>query len=53
MNRKWTYFLPAAFFGGWALVSNGVPLGPVLIGIGAAAVVTFWKQRSPRRAAKQ
>ncbi len=45
MKHSWTLFFAAAIFGGWALVSNGVPLGPVLLGIAAVVAFNFFKQR--------
>lgn len=46
MKNKWNLFLAAAFFGGWALISNGVPLAPVVAGIAGVAAINFFKQRS-------
>lgn len=48
MTIKWNYFIAAAFFSGWALISNGVPLAPVLAGIGAAGAVNYWNRRHSR-----
>ena len=47
---RWTYFFPAAFFGSYLLLSNGVPLLPVLLGCAAAAAVLwFRKSRETKR----
>jgi hypothetical protein len=35
--KSWGYFLSAAFFASYLLISNGVPLLPVLAGCGVAA----------------
>lgn len=45
MKNTWTLFVTAAFFGGWALISNGIPLMPVLLGIGAAAAFNLYRRR--------
>lgn len=45
MKIKWNFFWAAALFAGWLLVSNGVPLLPVLAGIAATAGVQLWKSR--------
>jgi hypothetical protein len=52
MKYKWHYFLAACFFASYLLISNGVPLFPVLAGCGFAAVLTwrqFSRQPSPHR----
>jgi uncharacterized membrane protein AbrB (regulator of aidB expression) len=43
---RWRYFLPAAFFGGYLLLSNGVPLLPVLSGCAIAALCVWLRQNS-------
>ena len=48
MTIKWNFFVAAAFFSGWALISNGVPLAPVLTGIGVAGALNYWKHRQSR-----
>jgi hypothetical protein len=45
MKSKWSFFWAAAVFAGWALVSNGVPLLPVLTGTAAAGALQFWRSR--------
>lgn len=45
-TRTWTYFLPAAFFASFLLISKGgAPLGPVLLGCLAAAAVVHFRNR--------
>jgi hypothetical protein len=46
MNSRTSYFLAAAFFAAYLLVSNGVPPVPVLAGCAAAALFT-WLRRKP------
>ncbi len=48
MIVKWNFFIAAAFFSGWALISNGVPLAPVMAGIGAAGALNYWRSRQSR-----
>ena len=48
MKLKWNLFIPAAFFAGWLLVSNGVPLMPVVAGVAAAAALNLWRVRAAR-----
>lgn len=48
MTMRWYLFCAAAFFAAWPLLSNGVPLFPVLAGIAAAAAFTYWRQRRSR-----
>lgn len=43
---RWRYFLPAAFFGSYLLLSNGVPLLPVLLGCAVAALCMWLRQNS-------
>ena len=43
MKIKWNLYWAAALFAGYLLVSNGVPLLPVLAGIGITAGVQFWR----------
>jgi hypothetical protein len=44
-KAKWGFFIAAAFFAGWALISNGAPLGPVLAGIVAVGAWQLWVAR--------
>jgi hypothetical protein len=48
MKTRWNYFLAAAFFASYLLVSNGVPLVPVLAGCAAAALFIWWREHSRR-----
>jgi hypothetical protein len=41
MNRKGSFFTCAVVLAGYLLLSQGVPLLPVLAGIGVAAILTF------------
>ncbi len=45
MKIKWNLFFAAAFFGGWLLISNGVPVLPVLTGVIAAGAINLRKYR--------
>jgi len=45
MKYKWHLFLAACFFISYLLIMNGVPLFPVLVGCGFAALLT-WRQRA-------
>ena len=45
MPKRWVYFFPAAFFGSYLMLSNGVPLLPVLLGCSAAAFVLWFRSR--------
>ena len=49
MKYKWHYFIAAAFFGSYMLISRGVPLLPVLLGCAAAALLT-WRKLSQQAA---
>jgi len=42
MKPSWKFFIPAVFFGGYLLVSRGVPLGPVILGCAAAALANAY-----------
>jgi hypothetical protein len=44
MSTKWSLFVAAAFFASYLLVSRGVPIIPVVVGIAAAALFTWRKQ---------
>jgi hypothetical protein len=45
---KLGFFVAAAFFAGWALLSNGAPLAPVVAGIAAVGAWQAWaRRRSP------
>jgi hypothetical protein len=41
MKHRWIYFLPAAFFASYLLVSHGVSLFPVILGCALAAFLTW------------
>ncbi len=41
MIVKWSFFGAAAFFASYMLISRGVPILPVLVGCGLAAVMTW------------
>jgi hypothetical protein len=43
MKYRWHYFAAAAFFASYLLVSNGVPLIPVILGCTLAAWLTWRK----------
>lgn len=43
MKVKWNLFWAAALFAAWLLVSNGVPLLPVLAGVAVTAGVQLWR----------
>jgi hypothetical protein len=43
MKYRWHYFVAAVFFASYLLVSNGVPLLPVIFGCLLAAVLTWRK----------
>ena len=45
MPKTWKYFFPAAFFGAYLLISNGVPLVPVLLGCTGAAGWMWFRTR--------
>jgi hypothetical protein len=38
---RWYYFLPAAFFASYLLISRGVPVLPVLLGCSLVAFLTW------------
>jgi len=42
MKHRWIYFLPAAFFASYLLVSHGVPLSPVILGCALGAFL-IWR----------
>ncbi len=44
MKIKWHFFFAAAFFAGWALISNGIPFAPVLLGIALAGGFNLWNR---------
>ncbi len=46
--KSWYYFFAAAFFASYLLISNGVPLLPVLAGV-AVAALSMWLRTSPGR----
>ena len=48
MKPNWKFFIPAVLFGGYLLVSRGVPLGPVLLGCGIAALANAFFARRAR-----
>jgi len=43
MSSKWRFFSGAAIVVAYLLISHGVPVIPVLLGCGAAAIFT-WRQ---------
>lgn len=43
-QRKWFFFFAAAVIVGAALFKQGVPAAPILIGIGAVAILNFRRQ---------
>ena len=46
---RWTYYFAAVFFGGYLLLSNGVPLLPVLLGSAGAGLWMWWRKPSASR----
>jgi hypothetical protein len=46
--KNWSYFFAAAFFASYLMVSNGVPLLPVLAGV-AVAALSMWLRMSYAR----
>ena len=46
--KSWGYFFAAAFFGSYLMISNGVPLLPVLAGVGVAAL-SMWMRMAARK----
>ena len=50
--KSWYYFFAAAFFASYLLLSNGVPLLPVLAGV-AVAALSMWLRMSMGRKAAQ
>jgi len=49
MKYRWHYFLAAAFFASYLLVSHGVPFLPVVLGCVFAALLT-WRKLSRQTA---
>jgi hypothetical protein len=49
MKYKWSFFFAAAWLATYYLVSRGVPVVPVIAGVGLAAVTT-WRKLSKNRA---
>jgi hypothetical protein len=45
MNRKWGFFVCAVVLAGYLLLSQGVPLLPMLAGVGLAAILTLRKSQ--------
>lgn len=43
MMVKWSFFAGAAFLAAYFLISQGIPVLPVLAGCGLAALVTWLK----------
>jgi hypothetical protein len=43
MRYRWPYFAAAVFFASYLLVSNGVPLIPIVLGCCLAAFLTWRK----------
>ena len=46
--KSWYFFLAAAFFASYLLLSNGVPWLPVLAGV-AVAALSMWLRTAGRR----
>jgi len=46
--KSWGYFLAAAFFASYLMISNGVPLLPVLAGV-AVAALSMWLRMATRK----
>jgi hypothetical protein len=46
--KNWGYFFAAAFFGSYLMISNGVPVLPVLAGV-AVAAFSMWLRMAPAR----
>jgi hypothetical protein len=47
--KNWGYFFAAAFFASYLMVSNGVPLLPVLAGVAVAAFSMWLRMTSARK----
>jgi len=47
--KSWSYFFAAAFFGSYLMLSNGVPLLPVLAGVAVAALSMWLRTASARK----
>ena len=47
--KSWSYFFAAAFFASYLMISNGVPLLPVLAGVAVAALSMWLKTASGRK----
>jgi hypothetical protein len=45
MNKKWAYFLAAAVFAGYFLVTKGAP--PLAVALGIAAAALLARRTSP------
>jgi len=43
MMVKWKFFAGAAFLAAYLLISRGIPIIPVLVGCGLAALITWRK----------
>ncbi len=43
--KNWKYFAGSVFLAGALLIKFGAPLVPVLIGVGAAGLLTFRRAR--------
>ncbi|HXM98545.1 MAG TPA: hypothetical protein VN982_08735 [Candidatus Dormibacteraeota bacterium] len=48
MRNKWSFFIAAAWLATYYLISRGVPVVPVIAGVGLAAVMT-WRKLSRNR----
>ena len=48
--KSWGYFFAAAFFASYLMISNGVPLLPVLAGCAVAALSMWLRMASARKA---
>jgi hypothetical protein len=50
--KNWGYFFAAAFFASYLMLSNGVPLLPVLAGVAVAALSMWLRMASGRKVAR-
>ena len=50
--KSWYYFFAAAFFASYLLLSNGVPLLPVLAGVAVAALSMWLRTAAGRRVSR-
>ena len=50
--KNWGYFFAAAFFGSYLMLSNGVPLLPVLAGVAVAAFSMWLRMAMGRKVSR-